>query len=325
MNTIYDVIVIGCGPAGMSAAIEARANNLSVLVLEKGESHNMSIRKFYKEGKRVDRDYKGQVVELQGNFDFQDGNRESILELFDIFLQPVSVEYQSDVESVSQNNGIFSVNTSDNRRFNARFVIISIGKMGQPNKPSYAIPPTIRKLINFNANEAKSSEKILIVGGGNSAVEYAIDLAQNTQSGQGGSVTLNYRRKEFTRINDINAKELESALSNGRLLGRFGIDIVELSDENGKVGVKFSDESKEVFDRVIYAIGGATPVDFLKKCGIETDEKGVPLTSQNLESNIANLFVAGDIALKSGGSIALAIRHSYDIINIITQRIKPTN
>ena len=317
MNTIYDVIVIGCGPAGMSAALEARAKNLSVLVLEKGESHNMSIRKFYKEGKRVDRDYKGQVVELKGELDFQDGNRESTLEFFDTLLKPINVEYQSDVESVSQSEGVFSVNTSDNRSFKARFVIIGIGKMGQPNKPSYAIPPTIRKSVNFNANDARSEEKILVVGGGNSAVEYAIDLAQNTQ---GGSVTLNYRRKEFTRINDINAKELESALSNGRLMGRFGIDIIELSDEYGKVAVKFSDESKEVFDRVIYAIGGATPVDFLKKCGIKTDEKGVPLVSQTLESSVKNLFVAGDIALKSGGSIALAIKHSYDIMNEIAKR-----
>lgn len=317
MNTIYDVIVIGCGPAGMSAALEARAKNLSVLVLEKGESHNMSIRKFYKEGKRVDRDYKGQVVELKGELDFQDGNRESTLEFFDTLLKPINVEYQSDVESVSQSEGVFSVNTSDNRSFKARFVIIGIGKMGQPNKPSYAIPPTIRKSVNFNANDARSEEKILVVGGGNSAVEYAIDLAQNTQ---GGSVTLNYRRKEFTRINDINAKELESALSNGRLMGRFGIDIIELNDEDGKVAVKFSDESKEVFDRVIYAIGGATPVDFLKKCGIKTDEKGVPLVSQTLESSVKNLFVAGDIALKSGGSIALAIKHSYDIMNEIAKR-----
>lgn len=317
MNTIYDVIVIGCGPAGMSAALEAKAKNLSVLVLEKGESHNMSIRKFYKEGKRVDRDYKGQVVELKGELDFQDGNRESTLEFFDTLLKPINVEYQSDVESVSQSDGVFSVNTSDNRSFKARFVIIGIGKMGQPNKPSYAIPPTIRKSVNFNANEAKNDEKILVVGGGNSAVEYAIDLAQNTQ---GGSVTLNYRRKEFTRINDINAKELESALSNGQLMGRFGIDIIELSDEDGKVAVKFSDESKEVFDRVIYAIGGATPVDFLKKCGIKTDEKGVPLVSQTLESSVKNLFVAGDIALKSGGSIALAIKHSYDIMNEIAKR-----
>ncbi len=317
MNTIYDVIVIGCGPAGMSAALEARAKNLSVLVLEKGESHNMSIRKFYKEGKRVDRDYKGQVVELKGELDFQDGNRESTLEFFDTLLKPINVEYQSDVESVSQSEGVFSVNTSDNRSFKARFVIIGIGKMGQPNKPSYAIPPTIRKSVNFNANDARGEEKILVVGGGNSAVEYAIDLAQNTQ---GGSVTLNYRRKEFTRINDINAKELESALSNGQLMGRFGIDIIELNDEDGKVAVKFSDESKEVFDRVIYAIGGATPVDFLKKCGIKTDEKGVPLVSQTLESSVKNLFVAGDIALKSGGSIALAIKHSYDIMNEIAKR-----
>lgn len=317
MNTIYDVIVIGCGPAGMSAALEARAKNLSVLVLEKGESHNMSIRKFYKEGKRVDRDYKGQVVELKGELDFQDGNRESTLEFFDTLLKPINVEYQSDVESVSQSEGVFSVNTSDNRSFKARFVIIGIGKMGQPNKPSYAIPPTIRKSVNFNANDARSEEKILVVGGGNSAVEYAIDLAQNTQ---GGSVTLNYRRKEFTRINDINAKELESALSNGRLMGRFGIDIIELNDEDGKVAVKFSDESKEIFERVIYAIGGATPVDFLKKCGIKTDEKGVPLVSQTLESSVKNLFVAGDIALKSGGSIALAIKHSYDIMNEIAKR-----
>ena len=317
MNTIYDVIVIGCGPAGMSAALEARAKNLSVLVLEKGESHNMSIRKFYKEGKRVDRDYKGQVVELKGELDFQDGNRESTLEFFDTLLKPINVEYQSDVESVSQSEGVFSVNTSDNRSFKARFVIIGIGKMGQPNKPSYAIPPSIRKSVNFNANDARGEEKILVVGGGNSAVEYAIDLAQNTQ---GGSVTLNYRRKEFTRINDINAKELESALSNGRLMGRFGIDIIELNDEDGKVAVKFSDESKEVFDRVIYAIGGATPVDFLKKCGIKTDEKGVPLVSQTLESSVKNLFVAGDIALKSGGSIALAIKHSYDIMNEIAKR-----
>ena len=75
-----------------------------------------------------------------------------------------------------------------------------------------------------------------------------------------------------------------------------------------------------MFDRVIYAIGGATPVDFLKKCGIETDEKGVPLISQDLESNVKNLFIAGDIALKSGGSIALAIKHSYDIINTIAKR-----
>lgn len=320
MNEVYDVIVIGCGPAGMSAAIEATAQNLKVLVLEKGEAHNMSIRKFYKEGKRVDRDYKGQVVKLEGKIDFKDSNREDTLAFFDTLLEPMSVAYQSDVESISQNDGLFCVNTSDNRSFKAKFVIISIGKMGQPNKPTYAIAPTIRKLVNYNANDAQNHEKILVVGGGNSAVEYALDLAQTASNG--GSVMLNYRRKEFTRINDINASELQSALNQNKLLGKFGIDITELNDSHGKVEVSFNDGSKEVFDRVIYAIGGASPVDFLKKCHITTDEKGVPLSSDILESNITNLFVAGDIALKSGGSIAVAIRHSYDIVNEIAKRAK---
>ena len=318
MSKIYDVGVIGCGPAGISAAIECINKNLSVIVCEKGESHNMSIRKFYKEGKRVDKDYK--VVELKGSIDFKDGNRESTLSFFDEILSPVEVAYQSDVESItplSDNEG-FSINTTDNRSYKARFVIISIGKMGQPNKPSYPFPSSMRKRINFNANDAQGTEKILVVGGGNSAVEYAYDLAQNIQNS--GSVTLNYRRTEFARINDTNAMQLKEAITKGVLQTKLGIDILSLEDDSGIVGVNFSDGSKESYERVIYAIGGASPVDFLKKCGIQTDEKGVPTSSNLWESNVKNIFVAGDIALKTGGSIAAGLQHGYEIAQEIAKR-----
>lgn len=320
MSKIYDVGVIGCGPAGISAAIECINKDLSVIVCEKGESHNMSIRKFYKEGKRVDKDYKGQVVELKGSIDFKDGNRESTLSFFDEILSPVEVAYQSDVESItplSDNEG-FSINTTDNRSYKARFVIISIGKMGQPNKPSYPFPSSMRKRINFNANDAQGTEKILVVGGGNSAVEYAYDLAQNIQNS--GSVTLNYRRTEFARINDTNAMQLKEAITKGVLQTKLGIDILSLEDDSGIVGVNFSDGSKESYERVIYAIGGASPVDFLKKCGIQTDEKGVPTSSNLWESNVKNIFVAGDIALKTGGSIAAGLQHGYEIAQEIAKR-----
>lgn len=320
MSKIYDVGVIGCGPAGISAAIECINKNLSVIVCEKGESHNMSIRKFYKEGKRVDKDYKGQVVELKGSIDFKDGNRESTLSFFDEILSPVEVAYQSDVESITPlgDNEGFSINTTDNRSYKARFVIISIGKMGQPNKPSYPFPSSMRKRINFNANDAQGTEKILVVGGGNSAVEYAYDLAQNIQNS--GSVTLNYRRTEFARINDTNAMQLKEAITKGVLQTKLGIDILSLEDDSGIVGVNFSDGSKESYERVIYAIGGASPVDFLKKCGIQTDEKGVPTSSNLWESNVKNIFVAGDIALKTGGSIAAGLQHGYEIAQEIAKR-----
>ena len=173
MSKVYDVCVVGCGPAGISAAIESLAQGLSVLMQEKGEEHNMSIRKFYKEGKRVDRDYKGQVVELHGLIDFKDGNRESTLEFFTHLLDEAKTKgaevlYKSDVESItptieSSQDCVFDITTTDNRHFQARFVVVGIGKMGQPNKPSYPLPSTIRKQINFNANDAKSDEKILVV------------------------------------------------------------------------------------------------------------------------------------------------------------------
>ena len=324
MSKIYDVGVVGCGPAGISAALESTKAGLSVIALEKGEAHNMSIRKFYKEGKRVDRDYKGQVVELKGHINFKDGTRESTLAFFDEIVSLLEIVYQSDVESIvpftESNEKGFSINTTNNQSYKVRYVAICIGKMGQPNKPSYPFPPSVRKCINFNANDAKSNEKILVVGGGYSAVEYAYDLAQNAQNG--GSVTLNYRRSEFSRINDTNAAGLQKIIANGTLQTKLGIDITELSDENGKVGVHFSDGSKESFERVIYAIGGASPVDFLKKCSIETDEKGAPLCLQSWETHTKNIFVAGDIALKSGGSIAAAIKCGYDIAQEIAKRVK---
>lgn len=320
MNKIYDVGVVGCGPAGVSAAIECLGYGLSVIVCEKGETHNMSINKFYKEGKRVDRDYKGQVVELKGKIDFKDGNRESTLAFFDTLLSGVEVAYQHEVESITplSNGEGFMLHTTNNHSFQVRFVVISIGKMGQPNKPSYPFPSSVRKKINFNANDAQGFEKILVVGGGNSAVEYACDLAQNIQ--ENGSVTLNYRRTEFSRINDVNAKALEDAIKSGKLCAKLGVDITGLVDDNGNIGVHFTDGSTASYERVIYAIGGASPVDFLQKCGVQTDEKGTPLCSECWESNVKNMFVAGDIALKSGGSIAAAIKHGYEIAQVIAKR-----
>lgn len=314
MSKVFDVVVIGCGPAGISTAIESMTLGLDTLVLEKGEAHSQSLRKFYKEGKRVDRDYKGQVVELNGSIDFKDGNRESTLEFFDKLLSPVNVQYKSDVESITHNGQHFIVTTTDNQVYNTHFAVICIGKMGQPNKPSYSIPSSVRKQVNFNANDAQNGEQILVVGGGNSAVEYAIDLAETSNT------TLNYRRNEFSRINDTNATELEKVIKSGKLKTRLGVDITALEDENGKIAVHFTDDTKEVFERVIYAIGGASPLDFLRKCKVDVDEKGTPICSPINESSVKNLFVAGDIALKSGGSIALAINHGYNISQEIKKR-----
>lgn len=312
----YDVIVVGAGPGGVASAIECKKMGMQAALLEKTDNIAAMIREYYKDGKRVDKDYKGQVVTLAGNIPFSDSNKEDTLELFANLLKENEVELclQHEVDFVSKKDSTFLVRTTNNVELHAKYVIIGIGKMGKPNKPSYPLPTSLRKKINFNINECVAGEEILVVGGGNSAVEYAVALAEMTKT------TLNYRRKEFNRINDENARELEKSLKNG-LADRFGVDISAVNDKDSKLEVTFTDGSVLLFDRIVYAIGGVAPVDFLKKCGIKVDSNGVAQCSEYKESNIENLFVVGDILFKNGGSIAIAMNDAYTIAKTIKSRL----
>ncbi|MDD6055188.1 MAG: NAD(P)-binding domain-containing protein [Helicobacter sp.] len=318
MKEMYEIAIIGGGPGGIASAVESLILGIkNVILFEKGEGHSTTIRKFYKDKKRVDKDYKGQKVELNGNIYFCDGTKESTLDLFDKIIQDNQVEakFNTEVESVEKKDGYFVINTANNLSVKAKFIVISIGKMGQPNKPSYAIPNSIKNIVNFNANSCVDGENILVVGGGNSAVEYACVLSETNP------ITLNYRRTEFSRINETNKENLESCFKNGKITPKLGIDIIGLEDANGKVKVNFTDNSSEIFDRVVYAIGGMAPVDFLKKCGIELDSDNVPLTDENHQSKTDGIYIAGDILYKNGGSIAAALNHGFHIVQEIKARL----
>lgn len=310
----YTIAVIGAGPGGISASVEATLKGLSVILLEKGAEHNATLRKFYKDGKRVDRDYKGDKVELVGAIDFSDTNKEGALAMFDSLLEKhaINVAYNNDVESIQrQANGSLLIRTSGNHSISADYAIITIGKMGQPNKPSYKIPPAILRQVNYNASSIQAGERLLIVGGGNSAVEYAIDLCASHDT------TLNYRRTEFARINDTNKQELEKVIASGTLKTKLGVDIESLEEQGGKICAHFSDGSSDVFDRAIYAIGGSSPVDFLKKCNIELDSNNLPIVNEHLQTSVQGVFIAGDIGFKSGASVAMAIAQAEKIVSHI--------
>lgn len=316
---IYNIAIIGGGPGGIAAAVESVICKIDdVILCEKGENHSTTIRKFYKDNKRVDKDYRGKKVDLNGNIYFMDGTKESTLDLFDKILATnnIDVRFRSEIESVSKDGEIFTLHSNSGDEIKARFVVISIGKMGVPNKPSYAIPLEIKNKVFFNANSINHNEKVLIVGGGNSAVEYAYFLSEKNDA------TINYRRSEFSRINDTNKELLFKAIDSGKLKAKLGIDITSLEAQDGKPKVNFTDGSSEVYDKIVYAIGGVAPIDFLKKCNLELDSAGVPIVSPSCESSVKNLFVAGDLLFKSGGSIASALNNGFDIVNEIYKRIE---
>jgi len=312
MKKIYELAIVGAGPAGIATAIESYLQGVrDIVLLEKDTNHNSTIRKYYKENKRVDLEWKGQKVELNGRIHFIDGTKETTLDFFDEILKEHLIEMQTQVEvqSIEKKEDYFEVHMAG-KSIRAKNVVVTIGRMGKPNKPSYKIPPSIRKKINYTTDNCSEGEKILVVGGGDSAVEYAVDLSQNNE------VAICYRRESFRRANPTNQNNIADAIAHKDVRPILGININGLEDDNGKVKVLFSEIEAASFDRVIYAIGGTTPSTFLASSGIE-EKDGRPVHNEHYETNITGLFVAGDITQERGGSIALGLNHGYDIARYI--------
>lgn len=308
MSHMYNLAIIGAGPAGIATAVESYMQGIrDIVLLEKDQNHNSTIRKYYKDNKRVDKDWKGQKVELDGRIYFVDGTKETTLDFFDEILNNHSVELQTHVEvqSIEKKDGYFEVFMAG-KSIRAKYVVVTIGRMGKPNKPDYKIPLEIKKRVAYTLDSCVGGERVLVVGGGDSAIEYAVDLSVANE------VAICYRRETFRRANPTNQRDIANAIMHKEVEPILGVDIDSLESDEGRVKVIFNDIEPRTFDRVIYAIGGTTPSAFLANSGI-SEEDGKPVHDDNYETNIKGLFVAGDITQESGGSIALGLNHGYAI------------
>ena len=313
MEEIYDIAVIGAGPAGISTTFEAMILGMEkIIVFEKSSNHSDTIRKYFKDNKPVDKNWKGIDVEVIGNIRFDGGTKESTLDLFDDALEKhlITAKFQTEVAGIKKEDDLFILETNTNETYKAKNIVVAIGKMGKPNKPDYDLPKSLKSVINFNISDCKGDEDVLVVVGGDSAVEFAYFIHEDNR------VTLNYRKEKFTRANEKNLDNLMQKVNDKKIDLKLGIDIESLEDENGKVKVNYTDGTNSRYDRVIYALGGSTPKEFFLNWDIKLDEKDKPLVNEkNLNSQ--GVYIAGDIAGHLGGSIASALNHGYVIVNDI--------
>ena len=319
MDKLFDLVVIGAGPGGISAAVEAGiagVDNSKIVILEKSDAHNETVRKFYKHGKRVDVDWNGIKAEFHGHLSFEQGSKEEYIKQFDDIIEKynIRVAYNHHVYAVHKNDeGIFEISADKELGvIRAKKVVVGIGVMGKPNKPGYKFPPKIRPVLNFNLDKVQPGEKVMVVGGGDTAGEYAYGLVDMDL---GCEVHLNYRRAEITRMNPINKEIVERYINEGKIKSKLGVDVedVEVAEVDGKAKVKvnFKDGTSDIYDRVVYALGGTTPTEFLQNCGIEMKDKWTAEhNSETMETNVEGLYVVGDV-VEGAQSIAVAINHGY--------------
>lgn len=303
-------------------AVESRAAGLppsEVLVVEKAAEHSFAIRKYYPENKLVTANYKGFEAVCTGTLCLADSSKHETLSYLDRAIQDhdVVVHYGETVWRIHQHPGrqLFTVMT-DRGEYEAVVVAIAIGILGKPNKPSYPLPLSLasRLLFEITSTELKG-KRVLVVGGGDTASEYCQYLAQD-----GNDVTLSYRRRELTRMNDINRESLLALGARGQARLLLGTDVHGIRDVAGRPEVAFTAGDAETFDYVVFALGGSAPHDFLKAVGIEFDGPE-PVLGDGYETSVPGLFLLGDLSAgRKGGSIIWAFNSANTAMKRICQR-----
>jgi len=306
---MYDLIVIGAGPAGISMAAEARHFGIpaeNILVIEKANEHSFSIKKYYPENKVVSANYKGFEAKCTGVMCIPDLTKHETISYLDkaITENNINVHYSESVWKLHKNEDeTFAVYT-DKGKYECKIVTIAIGILGKPNKPEYKIPTSLKDKVLFDVTSVDITDsKVLVVGGGDSSSEYCQFLIQ-----KGNNVTLSYRRNDFNRMNEINRESLLALERNQQVKILRNSNIQSVEDVSGKPKINFteSDFQSEIFDFVVYALGGTTPSNFLKMIGIEYDGNE-PILKEHYETSVKGLFLLGDLtAGTKGGSIIWA-------------------
>jgi len=316
METPLDLLIVGAGPAGIAAGVEARAAGFQrIQLLEKGPRPSWSIQKLYAPAKRVDRAYLGQDAPTEGAMDIQDCTKDVCIAQLDQAIRDhdLPVECDAEVWKVHKEaDGLFTAVDAKDRVWRARAVVLAIGVYGRPNKPAYPFPPSLKPQIHFDLNSIPKGERVLVIGGGNTALEYADFLHRDHDT------TLAYRGAEFQKANDINRGIVAKLAAEGKLRVWMEADVESLADagEAPRVEARFkagAPEASARFDHILYAIGGSTPESFLQAAGAEIHGKA-PVVDSAYQSTVHGLYLAGDLIAGGKGSIIKAFNSAHRII-----------
>ena len=262
----YDLIVVGAGPAGISATLAAKKNNLKVLTLEQGTL-----------GGTVFTFPRSKIVmtspmdlPLYGKVKFHETSKAELLDLWHTVLSKnnIQIKENSKVEAIIPEGKIFKVETTTGESYTTKTVLIAIGRRGTPRKLDVKGEDTEKVAYRLLEPEEIKNKNILVVGGGDSAIESALLLADANK------VTLSYRSDSFSRLKVRNAENIEEAIKNKKITVLFSSKIVAIDTDTVSYTMKDSTDVLKMKNDLVYIFaGGELPTQFLKKIGIDVTTK----------------------------------------------------
>ncbi len=263
---VYDLCVVGAGPGGISASLRAIERKLSYVTIEQDEFGGTVAK--YPRQKLV----LTSPVEfpLHGKWKKLQISKEELLAFWQKLHRQAGLKVNTNekVEDIRREaDGSFVVHTSQGQ-YRAWTVILALGRRGIPRKLGIKGEELAKVMYSLIEAEAYAGAKILVVGGGDSAVEAAMGLAHQ----KGNRVTLSYRREAFSRIKERNTQRLPEYTKTGRLQVIFESQPVEIRERSVLLDV--AGTVREMANDFVWVFAGGTPPnEFLEKVGVRLGQR----------------------------------------------------
>ncbi len=279
-----DVIVVGAGPAGLSAALTCKELGLRYLAFDKGHFATTIVN--YPKHKVVMAE--PVHVPLYGSLWLRNTTKEELIEKWREIISRTGLAISGEEEVVGirrLDDGTFEVKTVRGS-YHSKRVVLATGTRGAPRKLGVAGEVEPRVVYVLTDPDAYKGRRVLVVGGGDSAVEAAMSLADVPQT----TVTLSYRRAAFGRIKGGNRSRIAEYEAAGKLRLVMESSIKAIGD--GTVTLKTTDGHLDIANDVVFAMLGAEPpTELFKGAGIEIIEPGSP-GMRNLATTRGTRFFA---------------------------------
>lgn len=264
--SMYDLIVIGAGPAGISASLTARKHNLNFLTLEQdslgGTVFNFPRSKIVMTAPMN--------LPLHGKVKLFDTSKSELLGLWRPVLAKnnVIIRENSKVEGIEMDADGFNVKIQSGESFKTKNVLLAIGRRGSPRK--LGIPGETLENVAYKLLEPENiaGKRITVVGGGDSAIEAALSLMTQNR------VILSYRGEAFGRLKPKNREKIDVAIRDGKLKVMYQSNLTEIEPDRVWISTNDNPQPEALENDLVYIFaGGELPTQFLEKAGVRITKR----------------------------------------------------
>jgi thioredoxin reductase len=268
-DATVDVAIVGSGPAGLSAGLEALRSGLTYVVLEQGSLAD-SVRKYPRHKLLFAEPLN---IPMYGDLHVADGSKEELLKAWEdvVAKTGLRVETERRVEDITRQGWLFRLRAGVHE-YRARRVVLAMGRRGTARR--LGVPGEELGKVFYDVAEMEdfAERHVLVVGGGDTAIETVLGLANQA----GTTVTLSYRGDRFARLKDRLRQKLDRAIAIGTVHVVLNSTVREI---RGDVVVLDAAGAPLILpnDDVIIRIGGDPPSAFLERMGVRMVQKEIPL------------------------------------------------